>query len=84
MVGGGDVGICCKVLLLSLQVGANKGKVVKFDSGWLVRMGSEFSVVILRNLTRGEFSVGTKLPRECNFEKTQRIQKFPGSAALLN
>ena len=49
-----------KVLLLSLQVGANKGKVVKFDSGWLVRMGSEFSVVILRNLTRGEFSVGTK------------------------
>ena len=60
MVGGGDVGFCCKVLLLSLQVGANKGKVVKFDSGWLVRMGSEFSVVILRNLTRGEFSVGTK------------------------
>ena len=49
-----------KVLLLSFQVGANKGKVVKFDSGWLVRMGSEFSVVILRNLTRGEFSVGTK------------------------
>ena len=49
-----------KVLLLSLQVGANKGKVEKFDSGWLVRMGSEFSVVILRNLTRGEFSVGTK------------------------
>ena len=49
-----------KVLLLSLQVGANKGKVVKFDSGWLVRMGSEFSVVILRNLTRGEFLVGTK------------------------
>ena len=29
-----------KVLLLSFQVGANKGKVVKFDSGWLVRMGS--------------------------------------------
>ena len=25
-----------KVLLLSLQVGANKGKVVKFDSSWLV------------------------------------------------
>ena len=49
-----------KVLLLSFQVGANKEKVVKFDSGWLVRMGSEFSVVILRNLTRGEFSVGTK------------------------
>ena len=49
-----------KVLLLSFQVGANKGKVVKFDSGWLVRMGSEFSVVILRNLTRGKFSVGTK------------------------
>ena len=49
-----------KVLLLSFQVGADKGKVVKFDSGWLVRMGSEFSVVILRNLTRGEFSVGTK------------------------
>ena len=49
-----------KFLLLSFQVGANKGKVVKFDSGWLVRMGSEFSVVILRNLTRGEFSVGTK------------------------
>ena len=49
-----------KVLLLSFQVGANKGKVVKFDSGWLVRMGSEFSVVILRNLTRGEFLVGTK------------------------
>ena len=49
-----------KVLLLSFQVGANKGKVVKFDSGWLVRMGSEFSAVILRNLTRGEFSVGTK------------------------
>ena len=42
-------------------------------------MGSEFSAVILRNLTRGEFSVGTKLPRECNFEKTQRIQKFSGS-----
>ena len=59
MGGGGDVGFCCKFLLLSLQVGANKGK-VKFDSGWLVRMGSEFSVVILRNLTRGEFSVGTK------------------------
>ena len=49
-----------KVLLLSFQGGANKGKVVKLDSGWLVRMGSEFSVVILRNLTRGEFSVGTK------------------------
>ena len=45
----------------------------------VVRMGSEFSAVILRNLTRGEFSVGTKLPRECNFEKTQRIQKFSGS-----
>ena len=56
---------------------------------WLVRMGSEFSAVILRNLTRGGFSVGTKLPREnCNFEKTQRIQKFSGStvatAVLLN
>ena len=54
------VAFAAKVLLLSLQVGANRGKVVKFDSGWLVRMGSEFSVVILRNLTRGEFSVGTK------------------------
>ena len=46
----------------------------------VVRMGSEFSAVILRNLTRGEFSVGTKLAGECNFEKTQRIQKFSGSA----
>ena len=75
------------VLLLKMEEGKvgekpRRGKAGGIGGDWwvgLVRMGSEFSAVILRNLTRGEFSVGTKLPRECNFEKTQRIRKFSGS-----